>query len=400
MVGFSPFHCELIKPEFVRRVPAPAFDSMSAAERITYLAGHPESFSLVTRSPGDGGPEDDASPERLVELAAEALTRIVDAGAFAAVDGAVLFLYELRYERHVQLGLVGLVDVADYRNGSIKRHEQVAHDRTVLLARHFDALGAQSSPIALGYRHDFELIGHLDAIAARSEPAVRFTSEDGLAQAVWIVDDAPTCAAISEAVATHELYIMDGHHRAAASGLLDERVGGGTKMLSVLFDASQIRIAPFHRRVIVPEHLRLDVVHELLVERLQLQPDPSISGAPPAGLSDIGVWSQGRWWSGSLPDADPLDPLTAIDPVRLQRHVIGPILEIDPELPDGNIGYFLDGLDRNELTRSPPSRELYFVLRAVTPDEVFAVADAGLDMPPKSTYVMPKPRSGVFLHRW
>lgn len=400
MVGFTPFHGQLIKPEFARRVPAPAVDSMSVAERIEYLASHPESYTLVTRSPGDGGPEDDATPERLIEMGSVALARIIGAGAFVPVDGPAFFLYELRYDAHVQLGVVGLVDVADYAHGRIKRHEQVDRDRAMLLSQHFETLGVQSSPIALGYRHDAALSGQLDQIASGAEPVIRFTSGDGLAQAVWVVNDPVACAAIADAVGAHELYIMDGHHRAAASGLLDERSGGGAKMLSVLFDAAQIQIAPFHRRVIVPEHLKLDDVHQQLVERLNLEPDPSISAAQPSGRCDIGVWSKGAWWSGTLPAADLSDPLTAIDPVRLQQQVIGPILQIDPGQPDGRIGYFLDGLDRNELTRSPPSRDLYFVLQAVTPDEVFAVADAGLDMPPKSTYVMPKPRAGVFLRRW
>ena len=81
MVGFHPFAGQLVLPEFVRRVPAPAFDSMSVAERMAYLSTHPESYTLVTRSPGDGSPEDDASSARLIELGKEALERIVATGS-------------------------------------------------------------------------------------------------------------------------------------------------------------------------------------------------------------------------------------------------------------------------------------------------------------------------------
>ena len=75
MVAFIPFRGSVIRPEFVRRVPAPAFDSMSRAERRIYLETHPESYSLVTRSPGDGGPQDDQDYAGLIELGKEALER-------------------------------------------------------------------------------------------------------------------------------------------------------------------------------------------------------------------------------------------------------------------------------------------------------------------------------------
>ena len=82
MVGFSPFAGSVIRSEFTRRVPAPAFDSMSRSQRATYLATHPESYTLVTRSPHDGGPGDDSSLDQLIEMGREALERILEAEAF------------------------------------------------------------------------------------------------------------------------------------------------------------------------------------------------------------------------------------------------------------------------------------------------------------------------------
>lgn len=402
MVGFHPFHGHLIRPEFVRRVPAPAFDSMSVAERTEYLKTHPESYTLVTRSPGDGGPDDAADSNRLHDMGAAALDRILAENAFAEIDGEVFFLYRLSEAGHDQLGVVGLVDVEDYLSGRIKRHERVAASRAHHLSVHFERLGVQSSPIALGYRHDISITERLDALVENARPTIEFTSGDGLSQAVWIVDDPVDCRAISDVVSTHELYIMDGHHRAAASGVLHERLGERStgRMLAVLFDNERINIAPFHRRVIIPEHLDLDDVHTALVEILGLEPDPMMVSELPSRPDEVGVFSNGEWWSGVLPEPEGASPLAAIDPVRLQDHVIGPVLGIDPAEPGGMLGYFLDTFDRNDLSRFSAARELFFVLRPVTTRQVFAVADAGLDMPPKSTYVTPKPRSGVFLRRF
>ena len=402
MAAFTPFVGSTVRPEFTRRVPAPAFDSMSGAQRTEYLATHPESYTLVTRSPGDGGPEDDAGLDRLIELGAEALDRILALNAFETHEQPAFFLYRLCWSGHVQLGVVGLIDSTDYLDGHVKRHEQVRTKRAEHLSNHFERLGVHSSPIALGYRTNPAIRGRLDDILDRTKPFLKFTSGDGLEQAVWLVDDDEDCAALSSLIAPLDLYIMDGHHRAAAAGALSERVGSprGDHMLAVLFADDRVNIEPFHRRVTLDEDADVEAISAALVDCLGLVESPSLVDSLPEDSGHIGVYLDGTWMCGALPDPDSDSPLDATDPVRLQNQVMGPILGIDPEGAARRISYFLDDVDRDALVQRLGPREILFVLRAVTPTEVFAVADAGLDMPPKSTYVTPKPRSGVFLHRF
>lgn len=401
MVSFSPFIGSVINDEFTRRVPAPAFDSMSRSQRAEYLATHPESYTLVTRSPRDGGVEDDAPLQRLIELGGDALQRILDAGAFQETDTSAFFLYRLKLGDQVQTGIVGLVDAKDYAEGRVKRHEQVRRSRADHLSRHFEALGVQSSPIAVSYRSDPAIRSRLDEILERTEPLVSFVSGDGLDQTVWKIDQPEDIAFISEAFAELDLYIMDGHHRAAAAGLLRDRVGDerGSDLLCVAFADDRVNIEPFHRRVILDDDVDVDAFARSLKDVLQLTPDPAMQHQlPEEGC--VGVHLDGQWWSGRMPEPASGSPIDALDPVRLQKQVIGPVFGLDPEQSAGQIRYFLDSADRGELADRIDQRNVLFVLRAVTAAEVFAVADAGLDMPPKSTYVTPKPRSGVFLRQF
>jgi uncharacterized protein (DUF1015 family) len=401
MVGVHPFVGSYVKPAFVRRVPAPAFDSMSGSERTNYLETHPESYTLVTRSPGDGGPEDESSGDRLIAMGGEALQRILRSQAFVDLDTPSFFLYRLTLDDHVQLGVVGQVETSGYLDGRVKRHEQISLERATHLSNHFEQLGVHSSPIALGYRSDPAIRARLDTILDRSDPVLSFTSGDGLEQAVWVVDDEQDCAALTSAFADHDLYIMDGHHRAAAAGELAKRVGSprGDYMLGVLFADDRVNIDPFHRRVRIAPDQDLAVLEQELIELLGLLPEPELETRLPHNSGQIGVYLAGRWWYGSLPAVLSDSPLDAIDPVRLQRQVIGPVLGIDPATSAGQISYFLEA-NRGTVVESADERTILFILRSVTPAEVFAVADAGLDMPPKSTYVTPKPRSGVFLRRF
>jgi len=402
VVRVHPFHGHLVAEDWVLKVPAPAFDAMSPAERVRYLDAHPFSYTLVTRSPGDGGPLDDSSPEELIELGAEALRHIVDAGAFNEIEGEAYFLLRLTLDGHSEVGIVALVDGADYVEGHVKRHERINHGRAVHLSNHFESVGAMSAPIALGYRRDESLSSLVAEIVASTEPVLDFTTPDELGQAVWVISDPEHHRLIADVLATQDAYIMDGHHRAAAAGELYKRVGTNDsgRMLAVLFADNKIHIEPFHRWVRVPLGKDLQRVEAQLRDTLDLWPDDTMDTTLPDDVGGVGVWMARQWWQGTLPVPATDDALAAIDPVRLQRSVIGPILGIDPEAPGTPMGYFLEKDDRRELAAHDDDQLILFVLRAVTPAEVFAVADSGLDMPPKSTYVTPKPRSGVFLRRF
>lgn len=401
MVTFGPFAGSVIRSEFTRRVPAPAFDSLSRSGREEYLATHPESYTLVTRSPHDGGPEDDASLERLLELGSEALERILATHAFTDSGSPSFFLYRLKRDDLAQIGIVGVVDTADYNEGRVKRHEKVSRTRAEHLSNHFERLGVQSSPIAVSYRNSPSIRGRFDDILGRVEPLVSFVSGDGLDQAVWVIDDENDIEFLSAAFEPLDLYIMDGHHRAAAAGQLFDRIGveRGGKMLCVAFADDRINIEPFHRRVLIDAELDVEPVAEALIETLGLVADPTMEHELPAP-GHIGVHLDGQWWCGTMPEPLSDSPIDSLDPVRLQNQVIGPVFGIDPEQGAGQIRYFLEDADRGALARRIDRRNVLFVLRPLTAAEVFAVADAGLDMPPKSTYVTPKPRSGVFLRRF
>ena len=402
MTTFSPFVGAHIHPDFVRRVPAPAVDSLSRAQRREYLETHPDSYLLVTRAPDDGGPDDDADAATLIELGAANLQRLVDLGGFVEVPREVCFLYEIDHRGQKQIGIAGLVDVEDYLAGRIKRHERVDTERAGHLAHHLEIVGAQSSAIAMGYRSDDAVTQWLDEVVTRTEPRVEFTSGDGARQRVWVIDNPADLAFLAQAFESHDLYLMDGHHRAAAAALFHASAPGpaSRQMLALLIAGDRINIEPFHRRVVVPDDLDVEDTTASIALLLALEPAPEMATELPDEPGGIGVYMNETWWRGFLPEPATSDPVANIDPVRLQRSILGPLMGIDPSAPEGNLDYFLESSDRKSMASSAGPRDIYFVLRPVTADEVFAVADAGVDMPPKSTYVTPKPRSGVLLRRF
>ena len=100
-----------------------------------------------------------------------------------------------------------------------------------------------------------------------------------------------------------------------------------------------------------------------------------------------------------MAEAQSAGPVAALDASILQEHLLGPILGIgDPRL-DERIAFVGGIRGTAELEERAGSLGIAFTLHATSMDQLMAVADAGLLMPPKSTWFEPKLRSGLFLHR-
>ena len=93
------------------------------------------------------------------------------------------------------------------------------------------------------------------------------------------------------------------------------------------------------------------------------------------------------------------DPIDGLDVSILQNNVLGPILGIDDPKTDKRIDFVggIRGLKELE-RRVSEDCKVAFAMYPTSINELFDVADAGLLMPPKSTWFEPKLRSGLFIH--
>ena len=94
------------------------------------------------------------------------------------------------------------------------------------------------------------------------------------------------------------------------------------------------------------------------------------------------------------------DAVASLDVSILQDYLLSPVLGIKDPRTDLRIDFIggIRGLEELE-KRADTDMEVSFAMYPVPISELFAVADAGLLMPPKSTWFEPKLRSGLFIHR-
>ena len=111
---------------------------------------------------------------------------------------------------------------------------------------------------------------------------------------------------------------------------------------------------------------------------------------------------EGTWYrlSAKAGTYDPEDPVKRLDVSILQENLLAPILGIGDPRTDARIDFVggIRGLTELE-RRVATDMRVAFAMVPTSIAELMAIADAGLLMPPKSTWFEPKLRSGLFIHK-
>ena len=395
---FAPFRGWLIQPDWASRVVAGAYDAKTPDERRAIVAGNPYSYFGVTRSGEDLAPGDEPDEEDLLHLGAETLTRILDVGAFAPTPHRAFYAYRLVHGDHTQTGVVGALDLDGLQDGRVLTHENVRPERTTLLGRHLEVVGATSSPIALTHEPD-EDVRSILATAGTRVPDVDHVVE-GVQHIVWTLTTGES-GRVETLLDGNEVFITDGHHRTAAA-LAGRAAHPGdepfARTLAVVFPADELCVEAFHRRAVDVELRGPDELRASLTTVGTVTPAADAEAAAPTARGEVGVYHHGTWTRLVLDPLERPSALASLDAERLRRDVIGHVFGIDELAPDSGVDYVPGPSGVGELVaRCDDDGMLGFVVHPTGVNDLMAVAAAGDLMPPKSSYFAPKPRSGVFL---
>ncbi len=410
MLRLRPFAALRPRPETAARIACVPYDVVSRSEAHDLVQGNPLSFLHVTRAEIDLAPAVGAYDERVYAQAQQTFSRFVRDGVLVRESRPSLYAYRqqavLAGRAVSQIGIVGCCHVDDYNQGLIKKHEVTRKDKEDDRTRHTLAIGANAGPVFLAHEPS-SAIAVLCQRATGAQPLFDFSAEDGVRHTVWKLPEAEPVVRAFAALPC--AYVADGHHRSASAARacaeLRRRSPSQTGeqehdwFLCVLFAADQLNVLPYHRLVRdlggqTPEAL-LAGLREIAEVALCTQPAPEQPGS-------FGLYLQGRWYRVTLPSAriDAGDPVRSLDYVLLSEHVLGPLLGIEDLRTDKRVDFVGGIRGTGELERRVDSGEhaLAFAMRATSVQQLMRVADAGMIMPPKSTWFEPKLRSGLLIH--
>lgn len=410
MAVVKPFICIRPAKEHAAEVAALPYDVYNRKEACAAVKGNPLSFLNIDRAETQFSDDVDTYADCVYEKARELLDSQIADGIYVTDAGDHYYLYELTMDGRSQTGIVACCSIDDYVNGVIKKHENTREEKELDRIRHVDTVNAQTGPIFLAYRQNIAL---KEIVAEeKTKPALYdFVSDDGIRHRVWRIDGADRTDAIEAAFAAiPSTYIADGHHRAASAvkvGLKRRTKHPGytgeepfNYFLSVLFPDEELMILPYNRVVRDLNGMSTEQFFEKLKEKFELE---EIGKEPyaPVQKGTFGMYLDGTWYALKiLPQYRSADPVKGLDVSILQDHLLAPVLGIGDPKTDQRIDFIggIRGLKELE-RRVGEDMEVAFSMYPTSIEELLSVADAGLLMPPKSTWFEPKLRSGLFIHR-
>ena len=411
MADIRPF--EAIRPAkgMEDKIAALPYDVYSRAEAKVVVSKNPDSFLAIDRAETQFDDSVDTYADEVYAKAASMLKERIEKGDFVREDKAVYYIYELTMNGRVQTGIVGCASIDDYENQVIKKHENTRADKEADRIRHVDTCSAQTGPIFLAYRQTpalRELMGRIKS----GEALYDFTSDDGIRHRVFVIAEDADIAIVKKAFEEmNALYIADGHHRCASAVRVGQRRRAANKnhtgneeynfFLSVIFPDEELMIMDYNR-----------VVHDLNGKSKDefmaaLEKVFTVSGAQdaeyhPTTKGELGMYLDGKWYKLNMLDSVKSDdPVDGLDVAILQDKLLSPVLGIEDPKTDKRIEFVggIRGLgELKSRVDALPQAGVAFAMYPTSIGELFAVADAGRLMPPKSTWFEPKLRSGIFIH--
>lgn len=409
MAVIKAFECIRPDEKVADRVAALPYDVYNREEALKEVEREPLSFLAIDRAETQFDGSVDTYADCVYGKARELLDSRIADGTFVTDTDKAYYVYELTMNGRTQTGIAACASIDDYNNNIIKKHENTRADKEQDRINHVDRCSAQTGPIFLAYRAD-EVIRNEVAKAKETRPLYSFTSPDGIRHQVYKISNIQSVENIEKAFAgIDDIYIADGHHRAASA----VKVGLKRReehpdytgeeefnyFLSVLFPDEELMIMPYNRVVKDLNGYSKEEFIKKIEEKFEIE--ESAAAVEPAYKAEFGMYLDEKWYKlKAKKDILSDDPVDGLDVAILQNNLLEPVLGIHDPKTDKRIDFVggIRGLLELE-KRCHTDCVLAFSMYPTYIAELFAVADAGRLMPPKSTWFEPKLRSGLFIHK-
>lgn len=410
MVSFRPFKGILPHARLANQVVTRPFDSYSKEEVAATLQESPYSFLHVIVPVAEEMKRRQLSPEERLKLGKKEFEHLLNEGALEHCAEASYFIYKQTGPNgESYTGIMGAASVNDYENGRVKKHEETLEYKEILLKDYLDVIDIHAEPVYLTIPDHPALTDMLFRLSS-GEPALKVNLHHKTHE-IWPVFDKQHIKQIQDIFAGIDaMYIADGHHRCASSALFGEERKSknpshtGTEayngFLAVVIPESGARLYEFSRLVRdLGEHSPESFLNAL-GEKFEILPVHAHELTPKA-VHEFGLYLDKKAYRLKLKNRPEVNnPLDNLDPQLLNRLIFEPILHISDLRKDKRVKFIGGKADIQLLEKEVDSGKFSaaFLSYPVPFEQFKQIADAGLVMPPKSTWFEPKFPSALVIY--
>jgi uncharacterized protein (DUF1015 family) len=383
------------------------YDDYSSAELAAWLSFNPYSFLHVIHPAYMHSQK--ITLDKRFKGVAHKYQDFKEDGIFIEEDKPLFFLYEIRTKSRSFTGIVAGTSIEDYKNNIIKKHEDTLQYRVEYFKDYLHQTGFNTEPVLITYP-DNETLNQWIFEKKKNNPIYNFSTTNKEQHQLWKIDSKEEIEyLIKQFEAIPEMYIADGHHRSASAEMLydqDQHLGNKNlnAFMSFLIAESQVKIYEFNRIIRDLNGFSKEDFLEKLSEHFIIKEKQQELWKPQSKF-EFGMYLDDSFYALFYKQpANNIDEeksiLDNLDAQILYNKVLQPLLGIEDMRNDERIEYIpgkqsiatiKELIDEGEF-------EVGFMLYPSDISEIKALADNNLIMPPKSTYIEPKFRSGLMIY--
>ena len=411
MSKIIPFKAVRPTPDKIGLVTCRNYDDYSSAELAAWLSFNPYSFLHVIHPAYMHSQK--ITLDKRFKGVAHKYQDFKEDGVFMEEEKAVFFLYEIKTKTQSFTGIVAGTSIEDYKNNIIKKHEDTLQYRVEYFKDYLHQTGFNTEPVLITYP-DSDVLNNWIFEKKKSLPIYNYSTTNKEKHQLWKIETDEEISWLTKQFANiPELYIADGHHRSASAEMLydeDKHLGNENLnyFMSFLIAESQVKIYEFNRIIRDLNGYSKNDFLEKLSEHFIIK-DKEQELWKPQSKFEFGMYLDGHFYalfykqestSSSSRTRSKENILENLDAQILYDKVLQPLLGIEDLRNDERIEYIpgkqsiatiKELVDEGEF-------EVGFMLYPSDISEIKALADNGLIMPPKSTYIEPKFRSGLIVY--
>ncbi len=383
-----------------------SYDEYSKSELKASLRYNPFSFLHIIK-PGYEN-QDELTGEERFKLVYKTYQKFKNENIYRKDGRSQYYLHEKSYGGDTFWGIIAAAHVKDYQNGIIKKHEDTLKAREELFGNYLGITGFNAEPVLLTYPES-NYINRIYRKYNQTRSEFEFMTQNRRLHKLWIIDDDLDIENIEkEFDKMKAIYIADGHHRTASSNYLANKNKQENKnhtgeenynyFMSYLISDANLKISSFNRFVKNLNGLtKEEFLKKLAV--LFIVENKGKNVYEPSKKHHFSMYLNGEYYSLYLRKTEvPINnALSDLDTHILNKIILKPILGIKDLKTDSRIKCLPSVYNKKQLKKEVDkgNYKVGFGLFPVSVDQLKAVVNEGLRMPPKSTYIEPKLRSGL-----
>jgi uncharacterized protein (DUF1015 family) len=380
-----------------------SYDEYSPGELASQLDFNPFSF-LHILNPAYVN-QQKAGLEKRFKLVAQKYRDFKEEDVFLKEEEPVFYIYEIETKLHTFTGIIAATTLEDYRNNVIKKHEDTLQYRVELFKDYLHQTGFNTEPVLVTYPENPEISAWI-LEKKKSDSLYEFSTTRREKHQLWKIDNPKEIEWLQEKFDfIGDLYIADGHHRSASAELLyqEDKNSGNENLnyfMSFLIAENNVKIYEYNRIIRDLNHHSKEDFLTLISINFWIKNKEQELWKPNKKF-EFGMYLDGEFYSLCLKNQNDFSSvLEQLDAQILFAKVLQPILGIEDLRTDERIDYIpgkqsiitiKEVIDEGEF-------EVGFMLFPTAISEIKELADNNLIMPPKSTYIDPKFRSGLVVY--